>query len=44
MNSVQPTVVLTPMGEMAWSDPAKAGPMLSRIPVIVFFFKKDVLS
>ena len=33
VNSVNPTVTLTPMGEMAWSDPAKSGPMLSRIPI-----------
>lgn len=26
-------VTLTPMGEMAWSDPAKSGPVLQRIPV-----------
>lgn len=32
-NSVNPTVTLTPMGQMAWSDPAKAAPMLGRIPL-----------
>lgn len=31
-NAVAPTVVMTTMGRLAWSDPAKAGPMLSRIP------------
>jgi hypothetical protein len=30
---VNPTVVMTDMGKMAWSDPAKAGPMLNRIPL-----------
>jgi len=30
---VLPTVTMTPMGERAWSDPAKAGPMLARIPM-----------
>ena len=33
VNSVNPTVTLTPMGEMAWSDPAKSGPVLARIPL-----------
>jgi len=33
VNSVNPTVVMTDMGRMAWSDPAKAQPMLDRIPL-----------
>lgn len=33
VNAVNPTVTLTPMGEMAWSDPARSGPMLARIPL-----------
>lgn len=33
VNSVNPTVVMTPMGQRAWSDPAKGGPMLARIPL-----------
>jgi len=33
VNGVQPVVTLTPMAEKAWSDPAKSGPMLSRIPL-----------
>jgi L-xylulose reductase len=33
VNSVNPTVTLTPMGEMAWGDPAKSGPMLAKIPL-----------
>jgi len=32
-NSVNPTVVLTPMGEKAWSNPEKANPMLDSIPL-----------
>lgn len=32
-NCVNPTVTLTPMGEMAWGDPAKSGPMLAKIPL-----------
>ena len=33
VNAVNPTVTLTPMGEMAWGDPAKSAPMLARIPL-----------
>jgi NAD(P)-dependent dehydrogenase (short-subunit alcohol dehydrogenase family) len=33
VNAVNPTVVLTAMGEIGWSDPKKAGPMLAQIPV-----------
>ncbi|KJE89404.1 dicarbonyl/L-xylulose reductase [Capsaspora owczarzaki ATCC 30864] len=32
-NSVNPTVVMTEMGRANWSDPAKAGPVLARIPL-----------
>ena len=32
-NAVNPTVVMTDMGKKAWSDPAKANPMLARIPL-----------
>ncbi len=31
-NAVCPTVVMTPMGEQVWSDPAKLGPLLAKIP------------
>jgi NAD(P)-dependent dehydrogenase (short-subunit alcohol dehydrogenase family) len=31
-NSICPTVILTPMGEMVWGDPAKGGPMKAKIP------------
>ena len=30
---MNPTVVLTEMGKRHWSDPAKGGPMLSKIPM-----------
>jgi L-xylulose reductase len=33
VNCVNPTVTLTPMGEMAWGDPAKSAPMLAKIPL-----------
>jgi NAD(P)-dependent dehydrogenase (short-subunit alcohol dehydrogenase family) len=32
-NAVNPTVTMTAMGVLAWSDPAKSGPMLKRIPL-----------
>jgi NAD(P)-dependent dehydrogenase (short-subunit alcohol dehydrogenase family) len=31
-NSVCPTVILTPMGEMVWGDPTKGDPMKAKIP------------
>lgn len=33
VNSVNPTVTLTPMASMAWSDPAKRAPALAAIPL-----------
>lgn len=33
VNSVNPTVVLTAMGKMAWSDPVKSNLALARIPL-----------
>jgi NAD(P)-dependent dehydrogenase (short-subunit alcohol dehydrogenase family) len=42
VNAVNPTVTLTPMGEMAWSDPAKSGPMMRRIPLKRFARPRDV--
>ncbi|WP_407572682.1 SDR family oxidoreductase [Deinococcus altitudinis] len=41
-NSVNPTVVLTPMGMRAWSVPAKSGPMLARVPLGRFAQPLDV--
>lgn len=42
VNSLNPTVTLTPMGEMAWGDPAKSGPMLAKIPLGRFARPRDV--
>lgn len=42
VNAVNPTVTLTPMGEMAWSDPAKSAPMMARIPLKRFARPRDV--
>ncbi|WP_456832710.1 SDR family oxidoreductase [Deinococcus sp. UYEF24] len=41
-NSVNSTVVLTPMGQRAWGDPAKSGPMLARTPLGRFAQPLDV--
>lgn len=32
-NNVNPTVVLTRMGKIAWSDPNKSEPIMRRIPL-----------
>jgi L-xylulose reductase len=42
VNAVNPTVTLTPMGEMAWGDPRKSGPMLARIPLGRFAMPRHV--
>lgn len=42
VNSVNPTVTLTPMGEKAWSDRDKSAQMLSRIPLNRFAQPEDV--
>ncbi|CAM4112980.1 SDR family oxidoreductase [Deinococcus marmoris] len=42
VNAVNPTVTLTPMGVMAWGDPAKSAPMLARIPLGRFAQPRDV--
>lgn len=44
VNSVNPTVVLTPMGQMAWSDPLKANPLLDRIPLHRFAQTPEVAN
>lgn len=36
VNCVNPTVVMTDMGRLGWSDPVKANPMLARIPLHKF--------
>jgi hypothetical protein len=33
VNSVNPTVVMTELGKMAWSDPSRGDPMKARIPL-----------
>lgn len=43
VNCVNPTVVLTDMGRIGWSDPKKAGPMLSKIPIGRFAEVDDVV-
>ena len=32
-NAVLPTVILTPMGEQVWGDPARGDPMRAKIPL-----------
>lgn len=44
VNAVNPTVVMTDMGKLAWSDPAKAKPMLARIPLGKFADVDDVVN
>ncbi len=44
VNGVHPTVTLTPMAEKAWSDPAKSGPLLARIPLGRFVQPEEVGS
>jgi NAD(P)-dependent dehydrogenase (short-subunit alcohol dehydrogenase family) len=42
VNAVNPTVTLTPMGQMAWGDPAKSEPMKAKIPLRRFAAPIDV--
>jgi len=50
VNCVNPTVVMTNMGRIGWSDPAKADPMKSKIPLgrfagkIIFLFLKKATT
>jgi L-xylulose reductase len=44
VNAVNPTVTLTPMGEMAWSEPTKRAAMLAKIPLGQFALPRDVAS
>ncbi len=44
VNGVHPVVTLTPMAVKAWSDPAKSGPMLDRIPLGRFVEPEEVAS
>lgn len=43
VNAVNPTVVMTAMGKVGWSDPARAGPMLAKIPQGKFAEVEDVV-
>lgn len=42
VNCVNPAVTLTAMAKKAWSDPQKAGPMLSRMPLGRFIEPEEV--
>jgi NAD(P)-dependent dehydrogenase (short-subunit alcohol dehydrogenase family) len=42
INSVCPTVILTPMGEMVWGQPAKGDPMKAKIPAARFGMPVEV--
>jgi 2-deoxy-D-gluconate 3-dehydrogenase len=42
VNAICPTVILTPMGEQVWGDPAKADPMKAKIPLGKFGYPVDV--
>ena len=44
VNAVSPTVVMTQMGKLAWSDPQKSGPVLARIPQGKFAEVDDVVN
>ncbi|XP_045428266.1 L-xylulose reductase isoform X1 [Pipistrellus kuhlii] len=44
VNTVNPTVVMTPMGKANWSDPMKAKTMLDRIPLGRFAEEQDVVD
>jgi len=44
VNAINPTVVLTALGIRDWSDPAKAAPMLNRIPLHQFAQVDDVVQ
>lgn len=44
VNCVNPAITLTPMAVKAWSDPAKADPMLKRTPLGRFVRPEEVAS
>jgi len=44
VNSVNPTVIMTDMGRLGWSDPAKANPMLTKIPLRRFGEVQEVVD
>jgi len=43
-NNVNPTVVLTRMGKIAWSDPKKSEPIMQRIPLGKFAETDDIAN
>ncbi|KAK9499224.1 hypothetical protein O3M35_002301 [Rhynocoris fuscipes] len=44
VNTVNPTVVMTNMGRIGWSDPNKAKPLLDRIPLHRFAEVEEVVN
>lgn len=44
VNSVNPTVILTKMGRENWSEPAKAHPLLDKIPMKRFGEVSEVIE
>ncbi|XP_060523398.1 L-xylulose reductase-like [Cylas formicarius] len=44
VNNVNPTVILTDMGKLGWSDPKVAGPMLQKIPLRRFGEVDEVVN
>ncbi len=44
VNGVHPVITRTPMAVKAWSDPAKSGPMLARIPLGRFVQPAEVAA
>ncbi|MDN7455601.1 SDR family oxidoreductase [Burkholderia cenocepacia] len=44
VNSVNPTVTLTPMAQFAWSEPEKRAPMLAAIPLGRFAEPEEVVE
>jgi L-xylulose reductase len=44
VNAVNPTVTLTPLGRLAWSDPARREAMLGKIPLGRFAEPRDIAS
>ncbi|KAJ8923050.1 hypothetical protein NQ315_001599 [Exocentrus adspersus] len=44
VNAVNPTVIMTDMGRLGWSDPKVAGPMLEKIPLRRFGEVQEVVD
>lgn len=44
VNTVNPTVVMTDMGRINWSDPQKSAAMINRIPLGKFAEVDDVVN